>query len=155
MGKEKIKRPGLFPNGLTANELITASSALTVDRTITASSDITVTGKGTFNGGSYGAVQTNATTGGTLAAYGMSILSATAATAVVLPAPVAGVFKAIFKTANSTAISTVTTAATSQTYDGTNTVLTLNGINQHVQLQGASSTRWLILGSTATYGALA
>lgn len=70
MGKEKIKRPGLFVAGLTASKTITASSNVTVAGTLTGSSNFSVAGtltassnftvSGTLTGSS------NATISGTL-----------------------------------------------------------------------------------------
>lgn len=170
MGKEKIKRPLLLPEGFqgastsdfymssggaaTFGGTLTASSNATVSGTLTPSSDMTVGGKATFNGGAYEEVQTVSTTGATLNANGLSLLTSTAVAAHTLPAPEAGLHKFLIKTANSTAAMTVTTASTSQTVDGSNTVITFNGQNQRAELIGASSTRWVLVTSTASVGNL-
>lgn len=165
MGKEKIKRPGLFPNGLTANKTMTCSSGLTVGgtatiNTLSVSSGATLGGAATATtsfAASLGVTlpRTLASSSANLPAYGLITIAGTSAMACVIGAPVAGKEVAIYKTANSTAIASITTNATgSVTLDGTNVTLTFNGQNQWIRLMGDSSTRWLMLGTTATFGGL-
>ena len=156
MASKVERQPVTFTSTATFDKTITGSSNLAISGGIAGSSDVTSSGKVTANGGFYEKVETVSTTGATLQAFGVSLLTSTVAAAHTLPAPVAGVSKVLYKSANSTAVMTVTVASTAtQTFDGTNTAFTLNGLNQYVNLVGASSTRWLIQSSTAYYGALA
>lgn len=148
------RQTGYSESPQTFESAVTCSSALSVGRTLNASSALNAAGAATLSGGVYEAIQTVATTSGTLTAYGISILSNTSQMAVILPAPVAGVQKAIFNIAATTKAHTVTTAATSQTLDSTGTILTFDAVNQFVRLVGASSTRWLVVSTTGTHSGI-
>lgn len=170
MGKAKEKRPLLLPEGFqgasTSVFSMSSGGAMVVGGTLTGSSNASVAG--TFTGSS------NATISGTVTAssafkhavttsssqlaltsVGVNVLSATGAVSYTLPAAVAGLRMILAKTANSTAILTVDTASTAQTLDGSSaTKITLDGLNQKVELVGVSTSRWLVLSSTTVFGGI-
>lgn len=146
---------------MTVGGTLTASSASTLSGAVTASTNATVGGTLTASSGlsaSQGVTlpRAAASTAANLVSYGLIDITSTSASAYVLDAPVAGREVVIFKTGNSTQIATVTVNSTATvTFDGTNTVLTFNGVNQVARLIGNSSTRWLLTSSTGQVGAIA
>lgn len=137
---------GLVSGGLTVSKTITGSSNATVDGTLTASSNLTLSGKLTHS-------LQSVSSGQALGVHNVSVLTATGSTSYTLPAAAAGYYKAIFKSANSTAILTVDTNSTNETFDGSSaTKLTFNGKDQKVEMVGLSTARWLIISSTASVG---
>ena len=100
------------------------------------------------------AVVTLSTTGGTVAASGMTRLNSTVACAYTLEPPILGKRIVIVKTAASTADITVTcsTAKGAATVDGTNSILTFDGANEAIEMIGETSTRWRILENIGTVG---
>lgn len=152
MGKEKIVRPLLLPNGLTASETITASSDVAVSGTLTGSSNVSAGGTLTASSAFIGSV-ISVSSSQVLTSILLTILTATSAAGYTLPAPVVGLEKRIVKTGNSTQALTVATDSTTVTVDGSSgTNLVFNGRNQVAYLQASSTSRWVLLSSTAQIG---
>lgn len=125
---------------------VTASTNVTVSGTLTGSSDATIAGVLTASNAFRQAVE-SVNTNTTATNYGVSLLAGTSAGAVTMAFPAAaGQSKVIWKTANSTAITTVT--LNSGTYDGTNATATFNGVGQFLNLIAATTDRFLILNTT-------
>ena len=135
-----------FSGGVSVTSGITAAA-------VTATSNITSSGVVTANAGFKDATQTIATSSAQLIpAYGVTVMNSTLAAAYTIDNPIAGIRKVLQKIDASTQIISVTVTSTAATFNGTNTVLTFDGLNQRAELQGLSSTRWLLLTSTASLG---
>lgn len=93
-----------------------------------------------------------ASTGSTLSAYGLSIISSTAAQAYQLPAPIPGVRKTLVKTSSSTAVQTVssTLGGTAATFGLSGVLLTFSAADQSIILEGVTTTKWQIVSNVGT-----
>ena len=90
----------------------------------------------------------NGSTSTNMKNYGLSRLTSTGAVTITLDAPVNGCEKHIVKTANSTAIVTVSSGSTTVFFGAStaaNTTMTFNGQNDAVILRGDGTTRWQIM----------
>lgn len=96
-------------------------------------------------------VETVSSTATTLTRFGLTLLSSTAAKTFVVAAPVLGCYKEIVKTANSTAIITVSVGS-GMTVGGSTKVVTkilMNGQNDSVVMRGVSTTKWYVTGNNS------
>ena len=94
--------------------------------------------------------QETASTAANVKPYGVTFIESTAAKAYTLTAPVKGARKTIIKTANSTAIGTITVGTTANGISvGGSTSPTrsiaFNGQNDSIELLGTSATKWQIV----------
>lgn len=88
------------------------------------------------------------TTAANMKRYGLATLASTGAKTITLDAPVLGCYKEIIKTANSTAIVTVSVGSGVTVGGSTKTVtkILFNGQNDSVILRGVSATKWYPVG---------
>jgi hypothetical protein len=91
------------------------------------------------------------TTAASMKRYGLATLASTGAKTITIDAPVIGCYKEIVKTANSTAIITVS-VGTGVTVGGSTTVVTkilFNGLNDSCILRGVSATKWYVVANNS------
>lgn len=91
------------------------------------------------------------TTAANIKRYGLATLASTGAKTITIDAPVLGCYKEIVKTANSTAIITVSVGS-GQTIGGSTKVVTkilFNGLNDSVCLRGVSATKWHVVANNS------
>lgn len=96
-------------------------------------------------------VETVSSTATTLTRFGLTLLSSTGAKTFVLGAPTLGCYKELVKTANSTAITTVS-CGSGITIGGSTKVVTkilMNGQNDAAVLRGISATKWYLTGNNS------
>ncbi len=90
----------------------------------------------------------NSSTATNLKNYGLTRLISTGAVTVTLDAPVNGCEKHLVKTANSTAILTLSSGSTTVFFGAStaaNTLMRFNGQNDSAILRGDGTTRWQII----------
>lgn len=95
--------------------------------------------------------ETASSTAISLARFGLTLLSSTGAKTFVLTAPVLGCYKEIVKTANSTAIVTIS-CGSGVTIGGSTKVVTkilFNGQNDSVTLRAISATKWYVVSNNS------
>lgn len=95
--------------------------------------------------------ETITSTATVLSPYGLGILSSTGAKTFIMAAPVLGSMKEFVKTANSTAIITISVGS-GQTVGGSTKVVTkilFNGQNDSCSLRGISATKWHVISNNS------
>lgn len=92
-----------------------------------------------------------ASTAANMKRYGLATISSTGVKTFTLDAPVIGAYKEIVKTANSTAICTVS-CGSGITIGGSTKVVTkilFNGLNDSCALRAISATKWHVVGNNS------